>query len=215
MHGSTRFSSRQIASTICAAAAPGAYHADVPSRFTISPPPLAVRSTIAWIRSAATSLVSGTPPTVVAETTGTIWSPCPPSTIARTSFTDAPVSQAMNVEKRAVSRMPAIPNTRSRGQPETFLATWHIASSGFETTIRIASGLCSIAALGDRLDDLLVRRHEVVAAHARRAREAGRDHDDVGARGLLVAVRAGHLRLEPEHGTHLVDVERLPCGSLP
>ena len=49
----------------------------------------------------------------------------------------------MKVEKRAVSRMPAIPRTRDRGQPETFRATWHIASSGFETTIRIASGLCA------------------------------------------------------------------------
>ena len=39
--------------------------------------------------------------------------------------------------------MPACPNTRSLGKPETFFATWHIASSGFETTIRIASGLCA------------------------------------------------------------------------
>ena len=38
-----------------------------------------------------------------------------------------------------------MPKTRSRGQPETFLATWHIASSGFETTIRIASGERSTA----------------------------------------------------------------------
>ena len=87
---------------------------------------------------------SGTPPTVVAETTGTIWSPWPPSTIACTSFTEVPVSQAMNVEKRAVSRIPAMPMTRSFGQPETFFATWHIASSGFETTMRIASGLWAI-----------------------------------------------------------------------
>ena len=33
-----------------------------------------------------------------------------------------------------------MPKTRSFGNPETFFATWHIASSGFETTIRIASG---------------------------------------------------------------------------
>ena len=46
----------------------------------------------------------------------------------------------MNVAKRAVSRIPAIPNTRSFGQPETFLATWHIASSGFDTTTSTASG---------------------------------------------------------------------------
>ena len=129
-----------IASTICAAAAPGAYHADVPSSSTSSPPPFAVRCTIAWMRSSGTSLRSGTPPTEVCETTGTIWSPCPPSTIAVTSFTDEPVSRAMNVEKRAVSRIPAIPKTRSFDHPDTVLATWHIASSGFETMIRIASG---------------------------------------------------------------------------
>ena len=42
-----------------------------------------------------------------------------------------------------MSRMPAWPKTRSFGKPETLFATWHIASSGFETTIRIASGLCA------------------------------------------------------------------------
>ena len=67
---------------------------------------------------------------MVADTTGTIWSPCPPSTMAVTSLAEAPVSWAMNVLKRAVSRIPAMPRTRSRGQPETFFATWHIASSG-------------------------------------------------------------------------------------
>ena len=71
-----------IESTICAAAAPGAYQAEVPIRFTSSPPPFAVRSTIFWISSSDTSLRSGTPPTVVADTTGTIWSPWPPSTVA-------------------------------------------------------------------------------------------------------------------------------------
>jgi hypothetical protein len=38
-----------------------------------------------------------------------------------------------------------MPKTRSRGQPETVFATWHIASSGLETTIRIASGERSAA----------------------------------------------------------------------
>ena len=143
VHGSTRFSSSAIASTICAAAAPGAYQAEVPSRFTISPPPLRVRSTIASILSCATSFVSGTPPTAVALTTGTIWSPWPPSTIAVTSLTDAPVSHAMNVRKRAVSRIPAMPKTRCFGKPATRCATWHIASSGFETTTITASGLAA------------------------------------------------------------------------
>ena len=40
MQGSTRFSSSMIESTICAAAAPGAYQAEVPSSCTSSPPPL-------------------------------------------------------------------------------------------------------------------------------------------------------------------------------
>ena len=33
-----------------------------------------------------------------------------------------------------------MPITRSRGHPETRSATWHIASSGFDTTISTASG---------------------------------------------------------------------------
>ena len=142
-----RFSSRQIASTICAAAAPGAYQAEVPSRFTSSPPPTFVRSTIfVDLRRFGTSWSSGMPPTVVAETTGTIWSPWPPSTVAVTSLTERPVSWAMKHSKRAVSRMPAMPTTRSRGKLETAFATWHIASSGFETTTRTA--------FFDRLHDL-------------------------------------------------------------
>ena len=58
--------------------------------------------------------------------------------MAVTSLTDEPVSQAMNAEKRAVSRIPAMPTTRSFGSFETAFATWHIASSGFETTTMIA-----------------------------------------------------------------------------
>ena len=89
------------------------------------------------------------------------------------------------------------------------MATWHIASSGLETTIRIASGRVRDHLLGDGADDLLVRRDEVVAAHPGLAREAGGDHDDLRAGGLLVAVRARDVRLVAEHGAHLVDVERL------
>ena len=80
------------------------------------------------------------PPTVVAETTGTIWSPWPPRTTAVTSFTDTSSSCEMKAEKRAVSRMPAMPTTRRFGNRETAFATWHIASSGFETTTSTAFG---------------------------------------------------------------------------
>ena len=85
------------------------------------------------------------PPTFVAETTGTIWSPWPPRTTAVTSLTDTSSSCAMNVEKRAVSRMPAMPTTRCFLKRDVAFATWHIASSGFETTTMIASGECFTA----------------------------------------------------------------------
>src|SRR6185503_19591058 len=63
--------------------------------------------------------------------------------------------------------------------------------------------------LGDLADDLLVRGHEVVAAHPGRAWQSGSDHDYLRARGLLVAVRADDVGLVAEHRAHLVDVERL------
>ena len=214
MHGSTRFSSSMIASTICAAAAPGAYQAEVPSRLTISPPPVAVRSTSSLMRARGISCSIGTPPTVVAETTGTIWSPWPPSTIAVTSFTEAPVSHAMNAEKRAVSRIPAMPTTRFRLKRDAAFATWHIASSGFETTTRIASRERFDRLTRDLADDRLVRGDEVVARHPGRAGLPGRDHDHVGALGLLVAVRAEDVRLEAEHRAGLVHVERLPLREV-
>jgi hypothetical protein len=63
--------------------------------------------------------------------------------------------------------------------------------------------------LGHGADDLLVRRHEVVPAHARGAWLSGCDHDHLGARGVLVAVRARQRRLVAEHGAGLCQVERL------
>jgi hypothetical protein len=140
VHGRTRFSSRQIESTICAAAAPGAYQAEVPRSSTISPPPKRVRSTSLRILALERSSASGIPATAVADTTGTIWSPWPPSTIAVTSLTETSSSCAMKAEKRAVSRIPAMPTTRCFGNREVESATWHMASSGFETTTTTACG---------------------------------------------------------------------------
>ncbi len=74
-------------------------------------------------------------------------SPCPPSTRAWTSRTDAPTSWATKVRKRAVSRMPAIPITRLRGKPLTARATWAMASSGLLTTITTAAAETAVACL--------------------------------------------------------------------
>ena len=115
----------------------------------------------------------------------------------------------MNVEKRAVSRMPGHPNTRSFGQPETFFATWHIASSGFETTMRIASGVCAIT-----FSVTSFTIFSFVATRSSRDMPGERGSpavidDDRRAGRLLVAVRADDVRLVAEHRAHLVDVERL------
>ena len=102
-----------------------------------------------------------------------------------------------------------MPTTRSFGKRDAVFATWHIASSGLETTTRTAFGDRLTISLVTEPDDRLVRRDEVVAAHARRARLAGRDHDDVGAGRLLVPVRADDGRLEAEHRPGLVHVQGL------
>ena len=80
------------------------------------------------------------PPTFVADTTGHHLVAVAAEHDRVTSFTETSSSCEMNAAKRAVSRMPAMPTTRSFGNRETAFATWHIASSGFETTTRIASG---------------------------------------------------------------------------
>ena len=79
-----------------------------------------MRWTISARRSAPISSVTGMPETLVFDTTGTIWSPWPPSTKPVTSWADTFSSQAMNVRNRAVSSTPAMPKTRSLVKP----ASW-------------------------------------------------------------------------------------------
>ena len=63
--------------------------------------------------------------------------------------------------------------------------------------------------LGDAADDARVLGEEVVAAHARLAREAGRDDADVGALGQRVVAAAGELGVELVDGGGLPEVEGL------
>ena len=99
-----------------------------------------MRSTIASIRSCGSSSVIGMPDTVEYRASGTIASPWPPSTKAVVFSTETPSSMAMKARMRAESRTPAMPTTRRFQKPETSSATWHMASSGLETTTMIASG---------------------------------------------------------------------------
>src|SRR6266480_2945241 len=75
---------------------------------------------------------------------GTIVSPCPPSTIAWMSSTETSSASARKARNRAVSSTPAIPMTRSRGNPVTCFVTQHMTSSGFETTRTMALGQCCL-----------------------------------------------------------------------
>ena len=63
--------------------------------------------------------------------------------------------------------------------------------------------------LDDRPDDPRVLGQQVVAAHPRLAGETRGDHDDVGARGLGVIVRAGDPGVVPDDRRRLGEVEAL------
>ena len=88
-----------------------------------------------------------------------------------------------------------------------------MASSGFETTIRIASGEWPSDLAGDGADDLLVRGDEIVAAHIAGSRNACGDDDNIRLAALLVTGRADHVRLVAEHRACLVDVQSLARGK--
>ena len=106
-----------------------------------------------------------------------------------------------------------MPRTRSRGKPDACIATWHIASSGLVTTIRIASGECGRGLLDDRADDPGVLRQQVVAAHPGLAGEAGGDDDDVGAGRVGVVVGADDPGVVADDRRRLGEVEALALGQ--
>src|SRR5881398_213794 len=114
----------------------------------------------------------------------------------------------MKVENRAVSRIPAMPKTRSFDQPETFFATWHIASSGFETTISTASDDCSTtcSVTEPTIFSFVATRSSRLMPGLRGTPAVITTTSDPA---LLVAVRARDRRLVAEHRAHLIDVQRL------
>ena len=60
---------------------------------------------------------------------------------------DRRIAKRINELVRDIARATAAGSPHEGiGKPEALSATWHIASSGFETITKIASGLCSAAA---------------------------------------------------------------------
>ena len=102
-----------------------------------------------------------------------------------------------------------MPRTRSRGKPEARIATWHMASSGLVTTIRIASGETA-AAWATTLPTipafLASRSSRLIPGW--RARP-GRHDDDVRARGVRVVVGADDPGVVPDDRRRLREVEAL------
>src|SRR6476659_7610130 len=154
VQGRTRFWSSRIASTISAIAAPGAYQAEVPSSCTISPPPLAVRSTISWLRSSETSLRSGTPPTVAAEHERLHVAD------GRAGLPGDERAEACGVEDPGLAEDALL---REAGDALRDVAhrVERVREDDDDAVRALGDDL-----LGHRADDLLVRRHEVVARHA-------------------------------------------------
>ena len=88
---------------------------------------------------------------------------------------------------------------------------------GDDDEVRIGRELQSL--IDDALDDLRVDADQILAAHARLARHAGRDDDDLGSRRRGVAVRivrqsrdALHRRVKVQHVRRLHDVDGLALG---
>src|SRR5215218_2659547 len=104
-----------------------------------------------------------------------------------------------------------MPTTRSRGKPLVSIATWHIASSGLATTMRIVSGECfttSPVTLPTMSWFVLSRS----SAHPRLTGAAAGYDDHVRARGLLITVGACYPGVVADDRAALEDVERLALG---
>ena len=89
------FSSRTIASTKAAPAAPGAYQADVPKRPVKVAPPTIVSATTLSNVSASKNWLTGTPLYVAKRFKGIIVvSPCPPITVPEISLMETSMALA-------------------------------------------------------------------------------------------------------------------------
>ena len=141
-------------------------------------------------------------------------SPCEPRVSVLTLFTGTASVSATKLVNRAVSSTPAWPKTRLLRELGGELGQrGHLVERvGHHDDDGVRGVLGDV--LGDLADDLGVDLEQVHPAHARLARQAGGDHDDVGALDGLVALavraggRADDLGLEALDRARLVEVER-------
>ena len=117
-------------------------------------------------------------------------SPWPPSTNAVTFSTETFSSSAMKVRKRAESSTPAIPM-------HALAIKLRLPKGSLRHCVQRIRNDDQDAVRRGRGDlthyighDFVVRLQQIVAAHARLARNAGRDHHDVGVRRIGIVVGA-------------------------
>ena len=79
--------------------------------------------------------------------------------------------------------------------------------------MRMVLGECFRSARSPTSSIVVVRVQQVVAAHARLARDAGGDDDDVGLGGFGVVVGADDAESKPSIGPGLGMSRPLPCGT--
>ena len=171
--GRRRFSSFRIDAAMATDAEAGAYQAlPVLSRLTISAPPCCVR----WPspRCARAPRPRGcTPFDGAVVGIGTIESPWAPSTIASTSCTDAPVRLGDEPGEARRVQHAGHPDDALRREPGlgSRINDRTITSSGFVTTITIASGECWRIVLGHAQSSTRpFTSKQIRTAHARLAR---------------------------------------------
>ena len=130
-----------------------------------------------------------------------------------TSSTETFISWARKVRKRELSRTPRHADDPLGRQARNTLQVIDHDIERVGDADDEGIGRVFLDARADLAHDLGVDADQVVAAHARFTRHAGRDDDDVGAGDRLVVVGAFHDRVETLDRAGLDEIERLALGN--
>ena len=146
-------------------------------------------------------------------------SPCPPRSRAETSSIEQPISQAMNVRKRATSRLPAWPTMRLVGNPDAFHAAVDAVYVATATdrhaaalSAAVAAGRPAVVARG-QLPPQALHLEQVAKQLARLQGGESRQQDDVVVSVTWhVGCPRGMGRQLGRAGAHLNPILGSPAG---
>ena len=159
------------------------------------------------------SCATGTPLTVQLLVTGTMVSPWPPSTIARTSLTATPsLAGQEQLEAPGVEHARHADHALAREPGHLLHLVDHRVQRVRDDDHERARAL-GLQVLGDAADDLQIDGQQIVARHARLARHAGGDDHDIGAGAVVPVRRAGDLGVVAQDRAVLFQIQRLALGD--